>query len=598
MRYVFTTSGLRAVIDPVTPVDNERLVDTGTSIIIDSYEVLTNVTVGGTLVWNGTFQNSWTGVSLVIAGGFRLVCDPPAPLTHGGSYAVTATSASYSLDYSFAVGLLKTTTTNDVTSPRVTEATDAYAWVGYVRNNEDSLPPGIEQGNLYLRKALPALTGEVRIIPAEDAEVGYDPVSGKVYIFYTRIGKVFAMTADPADLPSTQLQPRTITDDTRQRWANDGFYQKSDIVDYPPIKQLIDEPVEQRWANDGFYQKSDIVDYPPLKLAITETAEQRLAGEGKYERDLIGPWSYVPLPVIITGFKTETTYVNIRIQRPTGGEEKTLIQGFYIVKWSAGGTHRIVGYVSMAPYAKSPEIVSYVELGATDREFWVTNSYRDDGTDGENDPVSVGPVIDVRAARKNKGSTDDDTADRYFYFTVTEPDAKPYHVGRIAVTVYDDPAFDADNVPIALQYTSHRATGPGDTAEVYFQHARIQTLKGTGKWVTLEWVVEDAGFRSFQNGGSDFRLDIGTKRVCVNRVQLNTKTDVVEFTDVPMNADSKYSVIAVYKRYLGSTELVYSSETAGGIASVPTIGDKVQQRLAGAGEYFKMTTTGYDPVGP
>src|SRR5262245_2666525 len=68
--------------------------------------------------------------------------------------------------------------------------------------------------------------------------------------------------------------------------------------------------------------------------------------------------------------------------------------------------------------------VASVDLASCDTSSGLTNTQRDDGTDGENDPTECGPASDVRSGRKNKGSSDNDAADAYSYFLVTQADVK------------------------------------------------------------------------------------------------------------------------------------------------------------------------------
>ena len=591
MRYFFTTSRLRAPIDPVTPIDAEKLVDTDTSIIIDSLEILTSVLFDGTIVWNGAFQNGWSGVSFAIEGGYRLVCDPPAALTQDTSYQVTAASATHNLVYNFAVGLIKVTTTNDTTAPRITEATSSYAWISYVRNNESGLPLGEEQGNLYLRKALPTLTGEVRILPAEDSEVGYDPISGKVYIFYTRIGKVFSMTADPADLPSTQSQVRSILDDVQERLAGESNYKSETIVSYAPVKQLVTDTLEEVLAGPSSYSEMIFNNFYVFKRALSDSASIRLGSASNYEQANVGPWKYIPTPEVALGMN-ESNYTVVRVARPTEESERTLIQGVQLIKWSTGGAHRTVRFIPFQPVGK---LFVYMELQTTDRLFGVENVYRSGGTDGENDPIAVGPTLDSRLARKNKGS-----GDAFFYFEVLDTDFKGRNFVRIVASVFNDLAFAVDPVTISLEYTNIYAANSGDTSNVYYSHPVVHVLRGAGSWATVEWIIEDAGFRSFQNGDADFRLNIGTKRVCVSRVDVVCSPTLLNIVDYPIESGTQYSVISVFKESEFSERLVYSEDfaTYGVVSAIPKIGEYVKQRFAGNSNYYGITTTGYDPIGP
>jgi len=180
--------------------------------------------------------------------------------------------------------------------------------------------------------------------------------------------------------------------------------------------------------------------------------------------------------------------------------------------------------------------VAAVDLGAADVETGLRNSFRDDGGDGENDAVECGPAEDVRSARRNRGAGDGDVADRYNYFEVLDPAVKAARRVRIAAVFRDDPAFASSPVEITLHYTGAAATGPTDLADAYADHPRRWVLGGGGGWVRHAWTVTDAGFRSFQNGGSDFRFHLGSGRACLDRVEVAVVPDAAPPEEVLVGA--------------------------------------------------------------
>ncbi len=163
---------------------------------------------------------------------------------------------------------------------------------------------------------------------------------------------------------------------------------------------------------------------------------------------------------------------------------------------------------------------AWVDLGDSDVVQGLANVQRGDDTDGENDAATCGPAGSARAARMNRGDTDDDYPDVYLYFVVTDTAVKASPRLRIAVTLYDDPAFAVEPVQLALHYTNAASSGPGDLANTFAASPRTWTLSGTGQWVRHVWSVADAGFRTFMQGSADFRFDARGGRVCVDRVDV------------------------------------------------------------------------------
>jgi hypothetical protein len=170
--------------------------------------------------------------------------------------------------------------------------------------------------------------------------------------------------------------------------------------------------------------------------------------------------------------------------------------------------------------AAAQAAVAWVDLGPSDAASGVTNTQREQNTDGENDPSSCGPAGDARQGRTNRGAADDDVADAYLYFLVGDPAVKGSPALRISATFYDDPTFAGRLVRVRLQYTSAASSGPADLPNVFKQHPEPLSLVGSGKWVRRTWTIEDAGFRTFMQGTSDFRFVLAGERACLDRVEV------------------------------------------------------------------------------
>lgn len=164
-----------------------------------------------------------------------------------------------------------------------------------------------------------------------------------------------------------------------------------------------------------------------------------------------------------------------------------------------------------------------VDLGEIDIARGLENTQTAPNTDGENEFVICGPDGDVREARANFASDGPNAnPDNYVYFNVVDPDMKAQQAFILTATVYDDP--DIAGVGLVPQYTNSRATGPNNIENTFFPlgGGPVQFLTGTDEWIELSWQIPDAGFRSFQQGTSDFRIHITdtVSRVCFDRVDL------------------------------------------------------------------------------
>jgi len=157
------------------------------------------------------------------------------------------------------------------------------------------------------------------------------------------------------------------------------------------------------------------------------------------------------------------------------------------------------------------DIRAVIDLGDIDIETGLVNTQRGPGTDGENMVEFCGPEDAGREARSNLGGQDP-----YMYFNVLDPAVKGSTQLLISAFVFDRP--DLRGVAVKLEYTNELATGPDDLSNV-FAGAGEQQLNGTDSWVRLQWEIEDAGFRTFMQNTSDFRLVISAnQRICVDSV--------------------------------------------------------------------------------
>jgi len=254
---------------------------------------------------------------------------------------------------------------------------------------------------------------------------------------------------------------------------------------------------------------------------------------------------YFPRPVGLTckasrgdvtlAWTNAATYSEIRVERD--GALLAVLPGTdstYTDLGVADGDYRYQVLVSLGGATGGPECTLSVftvpdgtevsvDLGEFDTETGLSNVARSDPSDGENELVICGPEGELREARSNFGSGDPtpDAADNIFYFTVTEAAMKAQSAFTLEVAVYDDPA--RAGAGLALQHTIAESTGPGDIPNTFFplENPPVNLLAGTGSWVVLEWKIENAGFRSFQQGVADFRLIVTDGgRLCIDSVSL------------------------------------------------------------------------------
>jgi autotransporter-associated beta strand protein len=142
------------------------------------------------------------------------------------------------------------------------------------------------------------------------------------------------------------------------------------------------------------------------------------------------------------------------------------------------------------------------DLGAADLTNSLTRAQVGDGD----------TVVETVAGRECRGNLDPAT-DRYMYFKVDDSFAFEMENGDVTIEVeyYDI----TGNTVLGLQYdsTSSVPANPAFTA-----HPQNITTTGSGIWRTVRFEIANAFFGNRQNGGADFRLTFGGKKLNVNRV--------------------------------------------------------------------------------
>lgn len=306
-------------INPVVPLPDSRLVVDTQAVIIDFEAAPVEVQVDSIVVWDDAvgFQNGWGGSYIVNTGIWRLVCDPPAAFAVGSSHTVYAETAAENRTYGFYVGLQKLTTEADLSAPQVVKV-DTFVWSAHVHDNEDpaGLPPQFDgPGNVYLR-ILDPLAGEVLTVPGNEVGLVYDEGRNKVVIYFIRNETVFYMEADPADVPTTQSQIRSLEATIHASFGGEGHHTHSESS-FPPIKKLMEQPLAASFGGEGHW----------------------------YEHG--SPHGSAPAPDIISG-ALDGAPVILRITRPTAALESELLIGYHVVKFFRD-TPGVIGYVAMAP---------------------------------------------------------------------------------------------------------------------------------------------------------------------------------------------------------------------------------------------------------
>lgn len=105
-------------------------------------------------------------------------------------------------------------------------------WIGYSR----------EPGNIFVRKDEP-LTSEVLMVPGDKVDMGYDETKNEIEILYIQNGKVFLVTGQSSENPSTLVQPSILKADFKTGGVGDSPNANFPLTTFPPIKLAV--PAEQ-----------------------------------------------------------------------------------------------------------------------------------------------------------------------------------------------------------------------------------------------------------------------------------------------------------------------------------------------------------------
>lgn len=143
-----------------------------------------------------------------------------------------------------------------------------------------------------------------------------------------------------------------------------------------------------------------------------------------------------------------------------------------------------------------------IDLGATDFNLLLSRAQAGDGD----------TVVETVGGRECRGNLDP-ASDRYMYFKVDDSFAFEMENGDVTIEVeyYDS----TGNTVLGLQYDS---TSSVPTKPAFTAHPQNITTTGSDTWRTVRFEIPDAFFGNRQNGGADFRLTFGGKKLNVNRV--------------------------------------------------------------------------------
>lgn len=305
----FRTSHLRAPIVLVTPTDQEALVHDTTSLIIDSYEEPTTVTVDGTTVYNSSqapsFLQSWTGELKSIVGGYRLILDPPQNFSLGDVPSIVYNTASYTLSYRAAIGTEALTSTNDADVPRIIDIDGTNILVGYARDT----------GYIYLRKVDP-LTSETQLVVGRYFAVGHNPYTNKAAVVFNINGSLYLTEANPSDLPSTIVDPTILKEEIE------------------PISPGTSYPLEIEEVIQGTkFRQAYFTRYAPIKTASLDDINVYDLGDKGSLAKYQGINEVQDAPFFIS---SEPPILRIPI--PSSDPERSAIVGYYIVRYFLGAS--------------------------------------------------------------------------------------------------------------------------------------------------------------------------------------------------------------------------------------------------------------------
>ena len=104
----------------------------------------------------------------------------------------------------------------------------------------------------------------------------------------------------------------------------------------------------------------------------------------------------------------------------------------------------------------------------------------------------------------------------YVYFII-DPEFKRHHIQRVKIEVE---YFDGHRGEMGLQFDASHSRRVGSSA--YTESGQIVPLRGSQRWQTSQFYVQDATFRNSENSRSDFRFwvrppDLYLRSVTVTR---------------------------------------------------------------------------------
>lgn len=130
-------------------------------------------------------------------------------------------------------------------------------WIGYSR----------APGNIYVRKDEP-LTSEVLMVPGDQVDLGYDEVKNEIEIVYIDNGKVFIVTGQSSENPSTLTQPSVLKSAFKTGDFSDSRALVLTKLEFPPVKVATptDGPLKTGDFSDGHV--ATFIE-PPIGIAAT-----------------------------------------------------------------------------------------------------------------------------------------------------------------------------------------------------------------------------------------------------------------------------------------------------------------------------------------
>jgi hypothetical protein len=175
-----------------------------------------------------------------------------------------------------------------------------------------------------------------------------------------------------------------------------------------------------------------------------------------------------------------------------------------------------------------------VDLGTVDVTHMLTPVDYDDGA-----TIAVTTSgLDCRQPAESGG--------RYFYFDIDDS----YIYNGSTATVYLEVCYYDQTGNITPQYDS--------SGGIYTSAASV-SLGGTNKWRTATWTLTNCLFANRQNGGADFRLDVGSNSVSIDSIRISTipysshtqvlrdlgESEVYQGLSHPQNSDGDTTVVTI-----------------------------------------------------